>query len=209
MTQWSNDAQKYLDGYLMQVAAIARANGDDADEITENLREHVANDLSRRSEGNVELHHVRAVLVSLGSPDEVCGADLSEPLLEQRAVFLSKPSFRWAAVIALVMIGMTLPFGIVFGMKVLSYDSNKAVVAGTVYANPEGKYTESDIRSTDAEEFFQLVSNPDERYHGLAPMWALINKMHWADSEQRRDIAMRALEIAQDESYDLTTRYRC
>lgn len=75
MTEWTSDAQEYLDGYLRQVAALARARGDEADEIVGELQAHVVQEAERAAGSLVTMEHLRKVLVAIGTPEQVAGGD--------------------------------------------------------------------------------------------------------------------------------------
>lgn len=75
MTEWTDDARDYLDGYLRQVSALARRNGDDVDEIVGGLREHIEQKASMGGVGSVDLDLLLEVLSEVGSPSEVMGVD--------------------------------------------------------------------------------------------------------------------------------------
>jgi len=71
MSIWTNEATEYLHGYLKQVAALARHQGDDADDIVNGLRDHIENEVGANSEGKVGTDVLFAALSKLGTPDEV------------------------------------------------------------------------------------------------------------------------------------------
>jgi len=71
MAEWSQDAREYVEGYLRQVAALARGQGDDAEEIVGGLRDHVAQELEGSAGGVVSLDDVLKVLAALGMPEQV------------------------------------------------------------------------------------------------------------------------------------------
>ena len=75
MTEWTSDAQEYLDGYLRQVAALARAGGDEADEIVGELQAHIVQEAENAAGPLVMMEHLRKVLVAIGTPEQVAGGD--------------------------------------------------------------------------------------------------------------------------------------
>jgi prepilin-type processing-associated H-X9-DG protein len=75
MSEWTPEARSFLNGYLQQVAAFASERGDDAQEITEQLRDHVERELELTDSGLITLDQVRRVLHALGTPEEVLSGD--------------------------------------------------------------------------------------------------------------------------------------
>lgn len=75
MSEWTKDARSYLTGYLQQVGALAAERGDDAQEITEQLRDHVERELAQQDLPLVTVEQVRHVLRILGTPEEVLSAE--------------------------------------------------------------------------------------------------------------------------------------
>ena len=80
MSEWTSEARNYLTGYLQQVAALAAERGDDGQEITEQLRDHVERELEQTEPGLVTLDQVRRVLQRLGTPEEILSGDRLEQL---------------------------------------------------------------------------------------------------------------------------------
>jgi hypothetical protein len=77
MTGWTNEATEYLEGYLKQVALLARHQGDDADDIVNGLRDHIEQEVKNATDGNVDLQILLSVLDTIGSPQEVAALDFS------------------------------------------------------------------------------------------------------------------------------------
>ena len=75
MAEWTSDAQEYLDGYLRQVSALARARGDEADEIVGELQAHIVQETEAAAGPLVTMEHLRKVLVAIGSPEQVAEAE--------------------------------------------------------------------------------------------------------------------------------------
>ena len=75
MTKWTDDATEYLEGYLRQVSALARRNGDDVDEIVSGLREHIEQKASTGGVTSVDLDLLLEVLNEVGSPSDVMAVD--------------------------------------------------------------------------------------------------------------------------------------
>jgi len=73
MAEWTSDAQEYLDGYLRQVAALARTRGYDADGIVGELQTHIVDEAEHAAGPLVMMEHLRKVLVTLGTPEQVAG----------------------------------------------------------------------------------------------------------------------------------------
>jgi len=77
MQNWTQEAKEYLDGYLNQVAVLAKHQGDDADDIVNGLRDHVEHELQMSSDGTVSIELLLAVLNGIGGPAEVANLDTS------------------------------------------------------------------------------------------------------------------------------------
>ncbi len=75
MSEWTPEAQEYLDGYLAQVRALARQGGEDADELTAELREHIEREAEESTGSVVTLDHLRKVLAAVGTPEQTASAD--------------------------------------------------------------------------------------------------------------------------------------
>lgn len=90
MNTWTPEAINFLNGYLQQVSALAQSQGEEAGEISEQLRDHVEREVERTGVELVTLEHVRLVLRALGTPEEVLGAGREE--LQRRAAALSQPA---------------------------------------------------------------------------------------------------------------------
>ncbi len=73
--EWSPDAGVELEQYLARVAELCRSRGDDAADITENLREHVMHESQSAAGRVVTAEHVRKVLGALGTAEQVVGAE--------------------------------------------------------------------------------------------------------------------------------------
>ena len=83
MIDWTPEAQEYLDGYLKQVGALARRQGDDAEDIVSGLRDHISNELEGSGKQDVDLDSLLAVLANMGTPEEVVNADTPLRVLVQ------------------------------------------------------------------------------------------------------------------------------
>ena len=75
MSEWTPEAQSYLEGYLQQVAALARHSGDDAPDIVENLREHIRREAEIDAGTFVTLERLRQVIAVVGTPEQVVEMD--------------------------------------------------------------------------------------------------------------------------------------
>ncbi len=75
MADWTQDAYEYLDGYLTQVSALAKRQGDDAAEIVSGLRDHIAQEVESSSGDRVDIDDLLAALAIIGTPEEVVGAE--------------------------------------------------------------------------------------------------------------------------------------
>jgi len=75
MAEWTPDATAYLDAYLRQVDILASSQGDDADDIVSELREHVTREAEGEGVALVTLDMLRKTLSSVGTPEQVTGTD--------------------------------------------------------------------------------------------------------------------------------------
>ncbi|MCC6793733.1 MAG: hypothetical protein IT366_01340 [Candidatus Hydrogenedentes bacterium] len=71
MTQWTPEAEKQLNEYLARVDALSRANGDDADEIVDGLKQHIRTEAEGKSPLLVTDVHVKHAIASIGTPEQV------------------------------------------------------------------------------------------------------------------------------------------
>jgi prepilin-type processing-associated H-X9-DG protein len=77
MAEWTSDAKEYLEGYLRQVAALARSQGDDGDDIAAGLREHITNEVEADASSLVTVEQLRKTLASVGTPEQVVSPDFT------------------------------------------------------------------------------------------------------------------------------------
>ena len=75
MAEWTQDAKEYLEGYLLQTAALARSRNDDVDEIVDELRNHILIETEKEAGSVVSLDQLRKVLATLGTPEQVYGQE--------------------------------------------------------------------------------------------------------------------------------------
>ncbi|MDZ4859079.1 MAG: hypothetical protein SGI88_08830 [Candidatus Hydrogenedentes bacterium] len=75
MTQWTSDAEKRLSEYLAEVERLARANGDDADDIVDGLMLHIRAEAAGQSGTMVTAEQVQQVLTKLGTPEQIAGRE--------------------------------------------------------------------------------------------------------------------------------------
>jgi hypothetical protein len=75
MWEWNQEAYEYLDGYLKQVSALAKPQGDDAEEIVSGLRDHIAHEVVANEEGLIDLDSLFEALSAIGTPEDVLDAE--------------------------------------------------------------------------------------------------------------------------------------
>ena len=75
MAEWTRDAKEYLEGYLLQTAALARSRNDEVDEIVDELRNHILIETEKEAGSVVSLDQLRKVLSALGTPEQVYGQE--------------------------------------------------------------------------------------------------------------------------------------
>jgi prepilin-type processing-associated H-X9-DG protein len=85
MAEWTSDAKEYLEGYLRQVAALARSQGDDGDDIAAGLREHITNEVEADASSLVTVEQLRKTLASVGTPEQVVSPDFTLASRERKA----------------------------------------------------------------------------------------------------------------------------
>ncbi|MCL4219588.1 MAG: DUF1559 domain-containing protein [Candidatus Hydrogenedentes bacterium] len=78
MAEWTPEAQEYLEGYLKQVGALAKHQGDDPEEIVAGLRDHVLYEAGQTGEALIDIDVLLEILTTIGTPEQV--ASLDEPL---------------------------------------------------------------------------------------------------------------------------------
>jgi len=126
MNEWTPEAEDYLEGYLQQVGALARHQGDDAEEIAAELRDHIVRETEGDAGTLVTLDHLQKALATVGTPEQVTSVDSpfaaraavegvtprppSTPPVA-RAVPAPKPRSRWPWLIPLWMV-VVIPFSI-------------------------------------------------------------------------------------------------
>jgi prepilin-type processing-associated H-X9-DG protein len=92
MADWTQEANEYLDGYLMQVTALVRRQGDDVEEVVSGVRDHIARELDERDSETVDLDTLFEVLATIGTPEEVASLDAPVRETPQANTVAEKPS---------------------------------------------------------------------------------------------------------------------
>ncbi|GMV92879.1 MAG: hypothetical protein AMXMBFR82_26570 [Candidatus Hydrogenedentota bacterium] len=77
MAEWTSDANEYLEGYLRQVAALARSQGDDGEDIAAGLREHITNEAEADATSLVTVEQIRKIVASVGTPEQVVSPEFT------------------------------------------------------------------------------------------------------------------------------------
>ncbi len=123
MIEWTPEAEDFLIGYLQQVGALARHQGDDAEEIVGGLREHIARETEADAGTLVTLEHLQKALATVGTPEQVTSVDspfaaramadgvVPRPPVARAVVPVAKPRSRWPWLIPLWMV-VVIPFSI-------------------------------------------------------------------------------------------------
>ncbi len=75
MAEWTHEARACLESYLAQVAALARRQGDDAEEIVSDLREHICRETEETAGALVTADALQKTLAAVGTPEQVAGVD--------------------------------------------------------------------------------------------------------------------------------------
>lgn len=84
MAEWTSDANEFLEGYLHQVAALARSQGDDGDDIAAGLREHITNEAEAAGPGLVTVELLRKTLANVGTPEQVVSPEFTLAIRERK-----------------------------------------------------------------------------------------------------------------------------
>jgi len=79
MPQWRSDAHEALEEYLQQVAVLAQAQGMDADALVGPLRTEIEQEAENAAEVLVRAEHLRDVLATMGTPEQVVRAQMPPP----------------------------------------------------------------------------------------------------------------------------------
>lgn len=75
MPEWTPEARQHLDQYLGRVAELCQRQGDDAEEVVANLREHVEAESVKDGGRLVTLDSLRTILARVGTPEQVTGSE--------------------------------------------------------------------------------------------------------------------------------------
>ncbi|PCJ64740.1 MAG: hypothetical protein COA73_03405 [Candidatus Hydrogenedentota bacterium] len=122
MAVWTQDATDYLEGYLEQVAALARHQGDDVEDIITGLRDHIHCEVENNTNETVDIDVLMNVLTTIGTPKEV--ASLETPLKgpSRPPEKKSRPWYRtWLGWAIAFIILVYSPFIINFFLKILPF----------------------------------------------------------------------------------------
>ena len=79
MAEWAPEAERHLADYLARVEALARRQGDNAEEIVGELRAHIVMEAEGESGAVVSIEHIRRVLGAMGTPEEVMNVEEAPP----------------------------------------------------------------------------------------------------------------------------------
>ncbi|MCC6697184.1 MAG: DUF1559 domain-containing protein [Candidatus Hydrogenedentes bacterium] len=77
MAEWTSEARDYLEGYLRQVGALARSQGDDDTDIVEGLREHITNEVEADGGSLITVDLLQKTLATVGTPEQVARAEFT------------------------------------------------------------------------------------------------------------------------------------
>ncbi|MCC6490755.1 MAG: hypothetical protein IT364_24930 [Candidatus Hydrogenedentes bacterium] len=157
LKSWTDEAQKYLEGYLQQVEALIRAQDVDADEVAGDLRTHVQNLAASQTGVLVTLPDIKRILATVGTPEEVADARSelgSKPGVEGtwEAPYLKQPTpppWRppvWVWPVG-VMVVVLLPFMVylMMGKGSVSEKPSDTTQAGGVEQTPPPKPVSGEV----------------------------------------------------------------
>lgn len=71
---WTDEAQKYLEGYLQQIEALITAKDVDAVEVVNDLRTHILNLAASQTGALVTVPELKRILATVGTPEDVADA---------------------------------------------------------------------------------------------------------------------------------------
>lgn len=146
MAEWTPEAQDYLDGYLRQVSALARGQGDDAADIVDGLREHITTEVEAESGSLVTLDALRKTMAAVGTPEQVVSPDFSlsklttgttQPRVPMRDVPQPRRGRSGCAIVAMILLAFAAIVAIFVPIMILllrfwSYSSYEVVPATEV-----------------------------------------------------------------------------
>jgi len=156
MAEWTPEATEYLEGYLQQVSALARHQGDDADEIVSELRTHIVQESEDAAGAMVTVDHLRKVMAGVGSPEQVTNPETPfaapqrprkedvPPAAPAPAPAVAQPprarsySGCWLALAVMVLLAIATPFVLMIAAIALPNlarsrtQANEAAVAGAL-----------------------------------------------------------------------------
>jgi hypothetical protein len=167
MSEWTPEAEEYLDGYLAQVRALVRQSGEEVDEIATELRDHIQREAEASAGSVVSLEHLRNTLAVVGTPEQTASTDSllmrssAESLVRRKELTLN-PSVAgpeptpqgiaqtprplpekksrsgcWAAVVGLFLFAL---LGVSLWALVVNFQWRQMQKA-TIYANVKGAVT--------------------------------------------------------------------
>ncbi|GMV92880.1 MAG: hypothetical protein AMXMBFR82_26580 [Candidatus Hydrogenedentota bacterium] len=146
MAEWTPEAQDYLDGYLRQVSALGRGQGDDATDIVDDLREHITTEVEAESGSLVTLDALRKTMAAVGTPEQVLSPEfslfkLSSGTQQPRAAVQDAPQPRRGrsscAIVAMILLAFAVIVAIFVPIMILllrfsSYSAYEIVPATEV-----------------------------------------------------------------------------
>ncbi|MCC6694135.1 MAG: HEAT repeat domain-containing protein [Candidatus Hydrogenedentes bacterium] len=97
LKSWTDEAQKYLEGYLQQIEALITAKDVDAEEVVNDLRTHILNLAAAQTGALVTVPELKRILATVGTPEDVADARAelgAEPEAEAtwEAPYLNQPT---------------------------------------------------------------------------------------------------------------------
>lgn len=189
MAEWTPEAQDYLDGYLRQVSALARGQGDDASDIVDDLREHITTEVESESGSLITLDAVRKTLAAVGTPEQVVSPEFSLSAAVERVKHVnafsggpahSRKSRSGCAIVAMVFVACAVVGAIAIPLLIVaSFFAYRVVevvpgeeVGPRLVLDPRSGYPEMVITTLEAvataEEDFRLRAELDFDEDGVA-----------------------------------------
>lgn len=180
MSEWTPEARAYLEGYLMQVRALAKSAGDNENEIADELKGHIVFDVEDESGSIVTVDQLRAILTRIGSPEQIIEGKVIPPSQPKATTQAAPPiapvvvprrsGFRvGACLLLLVVLALVVaaPILAIFAYQVRSFSQaneaaaeKRAVSALEKLVELEREYiteTKKDIDGDDIPDYADLL----------------------------------------------------
>jgi hypothetical protein len=113
MSQWTKSAKAKLEEYLARMPQSLAASGADVNEVTEDLRRHVAEEVATRKLAIVTEQDVAQILTQIGAPEAPAATDNVPPASPPPPNRAKGGFLRKLLAGVLLLLGVILPIGTV------------------------------------------------------------------------------------------------